>query len=180
MEELLYSDLNIKEVAPDIYHAKFLTPLCVDILRDLCIENNNWSTEKFQHSTRDIYFEETFPEWFELLKAAEANIWQYFTRLLSTSAFEFYTIFAIKYEMEDQRKLTLHHDESYISGSVKLNADYTGAELVFPRQNFSNLEIIPGDLLLWPSQVTHPHKCTPLKSGKKYSLTFWTKELEDN
>ena len=72
----------------------------------------------------------------------------------------------------------MHHDDSYITGSIKLNNDYTGAELLFPRQKFSNKDVQVGDLLLFPGEVTHPHKCAPLKSGEKYSLTMWTKDIE--
>ena len=50
---------------------------------------------------------------------------------------------------------------------------YTGAELEFPRQGYSNANLPVGTLLAWPSLVTHPHRSTPLLSGTKYSLTLW-------
>jgi hypothetical protein len=30
-----------------------------------------------------------------------------------------------------------------------------------------------GDLLAWPSLVTHPHQTSQLRSGVKYALTVW-------
>jgi hypothetical protein len=64
-----------------------------------------------------------------------------------------------------------------VSGSVKLNDNYQGAELTFPRQHFTNRHITRGIMLMWPGQVTHPHVCEPLEEGVKYSLTLWTKRF---
>ena len=81
--------------------------------------------------------------------------------------------FIIKYHSTGTAELRLHHDLAQISGSVKLNSDYTGAELEFPRQNYTNADVPIGTLLAWPSLVTHPHRSTPITSGTKYSLTLW-------
>ena len=82
--------------------------------------------------------------------------------------------FIIKYTMDGQKDLRLHSDISLITGSVKLNDDYTGGELYFPRQNFSNKDIPVGKCILFPGQVTHPHTSKELKSGTKFSLTMWS------
>ena len=81
--------------------------------------------------------------------------------------------FVIKYEKGGQEELRQHHDVAQLSGSVKLNDGYTGAELLFPRQRFSNASLPVGTLLVWPSLVTHPHRSAPITSGTKYSLTLW-------
>ncbi len=82
-------------------------------------------------------------------------------------------IFVIKYEVGQQEELRLHHDIAQVSASIKLNDDYEGAELEFPRQKFSNREIPVGHMLAWPSMVTHPHLSTPITRGVKYSATVW-------
>ena len=84
--------------------------------------------------------------------------------------------FVMRYTMDTQRNLALHHDASLVTGSVKLNDDYEGAELVFPRQKVGNKDIPVGHMILFPGQVTHGHRCEDLQSGVKYSLTFWTKQ----
>lgn len=81
--------------------------------------------------------------------------------------------FIVKYEKGLQEELRLHHDIAQVSGSVKLNDSYTGAELEFPRQGYTNSDLPVGSLLVWPSLVTHPHRSTPIISGTKYSLTLW-------
>jgi hypothetical protein len=30
-----------------------------------------------------------------------------------------------------------------------------------------------GDLVAWPSLVTHPHRGNPVTAGVKYALTIW-------
>lgn len=81
--------------------------------------------------------------------------------------------FIIKYEKGGQEELRLHHDVAQVSASVKLNDSYEGAVLEFPRQGFTNEQLGVGELLVWPSMVTHPHRSTPIESGTKYSLTLW-------
>ena len=86
--------------------------------------------------------------------------------------------FIIKYEMDKQRELRVHNDASLITGSVKLNDDYQGGMLVFPRQDFHNNDIPIGKCLLFPGQVTHGHLSAPIVNGTKYSLTIWSQRYE--
>lgn len=81
--------------------------------------------------------------------------------------------FVIKYSVDGQQELRVHHDVAQVSMSVKLNDDYEGAELVFPLQGVDNSGIAVGEALVWPSLVTHPHLSAPIRSGTKYSLTIW-------
>lgn len=81
--------------------------------------------------------------------------------------------FVIRYEPGRQESLRLHHDVAQVSGSVRLNDGYQGAVLEFPRQSFDTSQIPVGDLVVWPSLVTHPHQGTPIRSGVKYALTIW-------
>jgi hypothetical protein len=81
--------------------------------------------------------------------------------------------FVIRYALGEQEHLRIHHDVAQVSGSIKLNDDYEGAELSFPRQGFDNSALEVGELLAWPSLVTHPHQTEQLRRGVKYSLTIW-------
>jgi hypothetical protein len=81
--------------------------------------------------------------------------------------------FVIRYATGEQESLRIHHDVAQVSGSIKLNAGYTGAELVFPRQAFDNSAVGIGEMLVWPSLVTHPHETARLVDGVKYALTVW-------
>ena len=88
--------------------------------------------------------------------------------------------FIIKYEMDKQRSLRLHTDASLVTGSVKLNDDYEGGILEFPRQGITNKDIPIGKCILFPGQVTHPHTSTELLSGTKYSLTIWSSRYDND
>lgn len=82
-------------------------------------------------------------------------------------------VFVIKYELGQQEHLRMHHDVAQVSASVKLNEGYEGAVLDFPRQGVDNGGVPVGELVVWPSLVTHPHQATQLLSGVKYGLTVW-------
>jgi hypothetical protein len=69
--------------------------------------------------------------------------------------------------------LRLHHDVAQISGAVRLNDGYRGGALEFPRQHWTNVAAPVGDLVVWPSLVTHPHASAPVSRGTKYGLTIW-------
>ena len=86
--------------------------------------------------------------------------------------------FLIKYTMDGQKSLRLHNDASMVTGSVKLNDDYTGGVLKFPRQGITNEDIPIGKLILFPGQCTHGHTSTELLSGTKYSLTIWSQRYK--
>ena len=81
--------------------------------------------------------------------------------------------FIIKYEVGRQEELRIHHDLAQVSASIKLNDDYEGALLEFPRQQKTNESVPVGSILAWPSLVTHPHASTTITSGVKYSMTIW-------
>ena len=82
--------------------------------------------------------------------------------------------FLMRYSMDTQKTLGLHNDSSQVTGSVKLNDNYEGATLIFPRQNVTNKDIPIGKMILFPGPLTHGHYVDELTSGVKYSATFWT------
>lgn len=87
--------------------------------------------------------------------------------------------FVIRYRQGEQESLRLHQDIAQVSATVRLNDDYEGADLAFPRQGYANRDQPVGTMLAWPSLVTHPHEATELVSGTKYALTIWC-ELPDD
>ena len=86
--------------------------------------------------------------------------------------------FLIKYTPQTQKALALHNDASLVTGCVKLNDAYEGGELVWPRQQVTNVGVPVGKLILFPGQVTHGHHAAEVKSGTKYSLTIWTSRFK--
>ena len=74
--------------------------------------------------------------------------------------------------------LDLHHDVALVSGGVRLTDGHKGGALTFPRQDWNAASLPVGRLLLWPSQVSHPHFVTPVAQGKRLSLTLWMTRKE--
>jgi hypothetical protein len=81
--------------------------------------------------------------------------------------------FVIRYARGEQEELRRHHDVAQVSGAVKLDDGYVGADLRFPRQGVDNRAVPVGALLAWPSLVTHPHETTLLVEGVRHGLTIW-------
>ena len=79
----------------------------------------------------------------------------------------------IKYARKGQG-VDLHNDASLFTLNVKLNTDYEGCDVEFPRQGWTNKDLPKGWCMIWPSKVTHPHRAHPLISGTKYTLSSWT------
>jgi 2OG-Fe(II) oxygenase superfamily len=82
-------------------------------------------------------------------------------------------VFVIRYALGEQESLRIHHDVAQVSASIKLNNDYEGGELAFPLQGVTNEHVAVGNVLAWPSLVTHPHESRQLRSGVKYAVTVW-------
>tara|TARA_B100000131_G_C17907773_1_gene529077 strand:+ start:216 stop:764 length:549 start_codon:yes stop_codon:yes gene_type:complete len=160
----------------EIFHTKFFSENFTHSLYELFKEHKEWTTKRFAYSTHDVHLEESFPDLFDLIKErfdnsilkVMADVWAL------DQAVETKDIFIVKYSKDTQTKLKTHVDDSYISGSIKLNNNYKGGILTFPRQSVTNQETEVGDLLIWPSQITHPHNSTLLEEGEKYSITIWT------
>lgn len=174
----------LKEVGPEILLMKFMTKeMCADMIelaeisakrgqgfRPLPGDAYPGQEIRIREMDRNLYY------------AIEDNLEKYVYPALEKyykplHMFGIRDLFIIRYNKKTQKSLDLHNDISLVSGSVKLNDGYTGAELYFPRQQIHNKDIEVGDLLIWPSQVTHPHESLPIYEGTKYSLVLWTKRF---
>ena len=168
--------LDYEEVAPEILVTDFLTDRQCEYLIHKSEQFGNWGElegDKFpaqEIRLRELGLWDEYENlWTEKLGKIAMNHWQPYQHLGLRDAF------TMKYTMDTQKELGYHTDASLVTGSVKLNDNYEGAELVFPRQDFNNIKVPVGKCILFPSDVTHGHYVPELKSGVKYSLTMWTK-----
>ena len=172
-----FEDPKIEQKAPYIFTTPFLTKEFSEFILNKCNELNTWGSEADDedYSTQDIYFKEELPDFFDTIQMGlKALVFPHLEELMYTEIPDPHQIFAIKYAAGLQTFLPLHRDESYVSGSIKLNNDYEGGELMFPEEVFSNKDMGVGELVMWPASITHPHFCNKLTSGEKYSITVWT------
>ncbi len=162
-------------LTPDMLLVDFMTQAQCEDLIALSDKHGGWgSLEYDKFPAQEIrmkelgLWEELERSWNEYIVPVVEHYWQ---------PLQMYGLrdgFVMRYAMDTQTKLNLHHDASLVTGSVKLNDSYKGAELVYPRQNISNADIPVGKMILFPGQVTHGHECLPLTEGVKYSLTIWS------
>lgn len=171
-------DINIVEIATNIHYIpNFLSKeQCSKIIEDAesfgnweSAKNDNYPGQEIRTNLLTDYTQNIVIDIYKYIAEQTKIIWP------PTELFGLRDSFLIKYSVEGQKNLPLHNDHSLVSGSIKLNNEYVGGALWFPRQNFLNSVCNTGDLIFWPAQVTHPHECLDLLFGVKYSLTIWTK-----
>jgi hypothetical protein len=170
-----YMTLDYEEVAKDILLTDFLTDRQCEYLIQKAERNGKWGEldgDKFPAQEIRLkslgLWHEYERLWAEKLGKIAEDKWKPMAHMGLRDAF------AMRYSAETQTELGFHTDASLVTGSVKLNDNFEGAELVFPNQSFDNISTPKGKCLLFPSQVTHGHFVPELKSGIKYSLTMWT------
>lgn len=174
-----YLTLEYEVVGPEILITDFLTDVQCDYLITKSEGYGDWGSmdgDKFPAQEIRLkrlgLWHEYERLWIEKLGKIAETYWQPMAHIGLRDAF------TMKYTPETQNSLALHTDASLVTGGVKLNEDYEGGELIFPRQNFSNINISRGRCLLWPSEVTHGHAVNEVHSGTKYSLTMWTSRFQ--
>lgn len=174
-----YLTLDYEEVAPDILCTDFLSEKQCEYLIEKSSSLGNWSElEGDKFPAQEIRLKQ-LGLWHEYARLWHEKLGKICEKHWHPEAYlGLRDAFTMRYSMDTQTELGLHTDASLFTGSVKLNNNYAGAELVFPRQEFTNKDVKVGQCILFPSMVTHGHKVLPLRGGKKYSLTMWTCRYE--
>ena len=178
MSRELFEPIELSPVSSDILHTKFLPEEICETILNSAIEINSWEyNPRLVYHTDDIHFEKDLPGWYDIINTGLQQAFDVASKYwdIESAEIDIASMFAVRYHLEGKLDLRVHHDDSYITGSIKLNNEYSGGELFFPKQKFTNKNIEVGDLLLWPGQITHPHGSLPITEGEKYSITIWTK-----
>ena len=166
-------------IQDDIILIDFLTPSMCDSIIELSERHGGFNSLSYDDVPgQELRFKE-LSMWNEVSKHWDNSIRAVIEKYWDMCGYYgLRDAFLIKYDLKGQRKLRLHTDASLVTGSVKLNDDYTGGELYFPRQDFSNKDVPVGKCILFPGQVTHSHTSKELESGTKFSLTMWTNRYD--
>ena len=159
----------------DMLLIDYMTPYMCDSLIEIADKNGQWGSLSYDKFPAKEIRMKALGLWEEMEKYWEESIYPVVEDFWNPSImYGIRDAFVMRYSLDTQTNLNLHCDASLVTGSVKLNDDYEGADLVFPRQRFSNKDIPVGKCILFPGQLTHGHECQQLISGVKYSLTIWS------
>ena len=166
---------SFEVIGPEMLLIDYKTPEQCQRWIDISEEHGGWNPHPDdQFPSHDIHlkelglWEEAEEHWKKVVGPIIDNYWKPMHHEHLRKAF------TMKYSPDTQKTLGLHNDSSQVTGSVKLNDDYEGATLHWPRQNINNKDIPVGKMILFPGMVTHGHYVDELTRGTKYSATFWT------
>lgn len=172
---------KVEEVATDILSIEFWKPEFCQILIDAADQLNRYESKPTDPVPgQELRIDQISPDLYKSFclhwKTTLQPILEDYYMLPSEQWFTGWKVpFIIKYEMDKQRDLRPHMDGSLVTGTVRLSDQYTGGDLVFPRQKYRNTNVPVGSILVWPSSIQHIHYSDTLQSGTKYSLVAWTK-----
>lgn len=179
-QNIKYSDYVMRSISPDmiVIENLFSRDWCDKVIEETNrfpfkpLDTDSYPAQEVRLDQIDkLLLNEYIQKYYNVIVPICQNYWPKLTM------YNIRDLFTIKYTLNTQKSLRLHNDMSLVTGSMKLNDNYEGGVLNFPRQEVSNLDLKVGDMLLWPGQVTHPHESLDLISGDKYSLTMWTERL---
>ena len=172
---------KVEEVATDILMVEFWKPEFCKLIIEAADSINQYESRPTDPVPgQELRINKISPDFYKSFcmhwKLVLQPILEKFFQLPSEQWFMGWKVpFIIKYEMNRQRSLRPHMDGSMVTGTVRLNDEYSGGDLVFPRQKYRNTNVPVGSILIWPSSIQHIHFSDELKSGTKYSLVAWTK-----
>jgi len=175
---------KVEEVATDILCIEYWKPEFCKLIIDTADQINKYESNPVdpvpgQELRIDVISQEFYASFCKHWKQIIQPILAEYFMLPSEQWFMGWKVpFIIKYEMSKQRYLRPHMDGSLVTGTVRLNDEYTGGDLVFPRQKYRNTLVPVGSMLIWPSSIQHIHYSDELMSGTKYSLVSWTKNYK--
>ena len=178
---MAFFSFQYEKINDDMILVDFLSPEMCNSLIELSDNHGKWESLSYDNfPAQEIRIKEL-----DLWESMEHHWKKYIDPIIEefwppTQMYGLRDAFILRYSLETQKRLNLHNDASLVTGSVKLNDDYEGADLYFPRQNVSNKDIPVGKCILFPGQLSHAHTSRDLISGVKYSLTIWTSRYVDD
>lgn len=169
------SNPKIEKVADQIYKTKFLPLEACKYMIDLANSIDNWkNTNLGNYPANDLFVDrislhlkdKIFQHCYSIAK--QIPQWTINENVIAGN------IIMVMYNTTSYNHLDLHVDDSIFSASVLLNDDFEGGLLKFPNQNFDNRNVKVGEIILYPSLLTHAHMVEPVTKGNKYSLVIWS------
>jgi hypothetical protein len=84
--------------------------------------------------------------------------------------------FLVRYLLNKQKVLGIHHDQSLFTYNIVLNNNFTGGGTYFEKHAVT-VSPTPGYAILAPGLVTHKHGAKPITSGERYMMVSFINKL---
>lgn len=168
-------DLLVDEVGPqysNIFEFPLFTQLFCDELIAMAEAENKWTEGRHEfYPTNDVLLQELgLGDIYkrvirEIITPLATHIWKLEGAWLANPSEE---TFMIKYSMDKQGHLSLHHDHSYFTCGVRLNDEFDGGGTYFPRYGVCVTPKRNGNAFIHPGAITHKHGARPIHAGVRY------------
>ena len=170
-------DLLVDEIGPqysNIFEFPLFTQLFCDELIAMAEAENKWTEGRHEfYPTNDVLLQELgLGDIYkrvirEIITPLATHIWKLEGAWLANPSDE---TFMIKYSMDKQGHLSLHHDHSYFTCGVKLNDEFDGGGTYFPKYGVCLTPRRNGNAFLHPGAITHKHGARPIHAGLRYII----------
>ena len=170
-------DLLVDEIGPqysNIFEFPLFTQLFCDELIAMAEAENKWTEGRHEfYPTNDVLLQELgLGDIYkrvirEIITPLATHIWKLEGAWLANPTDE---TFMIKYSMDKQGHLSLHHDHSYFTCGVKLNDEFDGGGTYFPKYGVCLTPKRNGNAFLHPGAITHKHGARPIHAGLRYII----------
>lgn len=170
-------DLLTDEVGPrfsNIFEFPLFTQLFCDELIAMAEAENKWTEGRHEfYPTNDVLLKELgLGDIYkrvirEIVTPLATHIWKLEGAWLVNPTEE---TFMIKYSMDKQGHLSLHHDFSYFTCGVRLNDEFEGGGTYFPKYGVCVTPKRNGNAFIHPGAITHKHGARPIHAGIRYII----------
>jgi GR25 family glycosyltransferase involved in LPS biosynthesis len=176
-------DLLVDEVGPrfsNIFEFPLFTQKFCDDVIALAETKNMWTEGRHEfYPTNDVLLNELgLGDIYkrvlrEIVTPLATHVWQLEGAWLKNP---FSEDFMIKYSMDKQGHLSLHHDYSYFTCGVKLNDEFEGGGTYFPRYGVCMTPKRNGNAFIHPGAISHKHGARPIHSGIRYIIVSFIRQ----
>ena len=170
-------DLLVDEIGPrysNIFEFPLFTQLFCDELIAMAEAENKWTEGRHEfYPTNDVLLNELgLGDIYkrvirEIVTPLATHIWKLEGAWLANPSEE---TFMIKYSMDKQGHLSLHHDHSYFTCGVRLNDEFEGGGTYFPKYGVCVTPKRNGNAFIHPGAITHKHGARPIHAGLRYII----------
>jgi glycosyl transferase family 25 len=175
-------DLLVDEIGPrfsNIFEFPLFTQLFCDELIAMAESENKWTEGRHEfYPTNDVLLKELgLGDIYkrvikEIVTPLATHIWKLEGAWLANPTEE---TFMIKYSMDKQGHLSLHHDFSYFTCGVRLNDEFEGGGTYFPKYGVCVTPKRNGNAFIHPGAITHKHGARPIHAGIRYIIVSFVR-----